>query len=55
VLVPKYKTQIGKMERMLILLYEPEENRNAGDSGKNPVDDCLNFIRNEVKELLTDF
>lgn len=55
VIVPKYKTQIGKMERMLILLHEPEENKNTGDSGKNPVDDCLNFIRNEVKELLTDF
>jgi len=55
VLVPKYKTQIGKMERMLILLHEPEENKNSGDSGKNPVDDCLNFIRSEVKELLTDF
>lgn len=55
VIVPKYKTQIGKMERMLILLHEPEENKNTGDSGKNPVDDCLNFIRSEVKELLTDF
>jgi hypothetical protein len=55
IIIPKYKTQIGKMERMLILLHEPEENRNSGDSGKNPVDDCLNFIRNEVKELLTDF
>lgn len=55
IIIPKYKTQIGKMERMLILLHEPEENRNSGDTGKNPVDDCLNFIRNEVKELLTDF
>ena len=55
IIIPKYKTQIGKMERMLILLHEPEENRNTGDTGKNPVDDCLNFIRNEVKELLTDF
>lgn len=55
VIIPKYKTQIGKMERMLILLHEPEENRNTGDAGKNPVDDCLTFIRNEVKELLTDF
>jgi hypothetical protein len=55
IIIPKYKTQIGKMERLLILLHEPEENRNSGDTGKNPVDDCLNFIRNEVKELLTDF
>jgi hypothetical protein len=55
VIIPKYKTQIGKMERLLILLHEPEENRNTGDTGKNPVDDCLAFIRNEVKELLTDF
>jgi hypothetical protein len=55
VIIPKYKTQIGKMERMLILLHEPEENKNTGDAGKNPVDDCLTFIRNEVKELLTDF
>jgi len=55
IIIPKYKTQIGKMERMLILLHEPDENRNTGDTGKNPVDDCLNFIRNEVKELLTDF
>lgn len=55
IIIPKYKTQIGKMERMLILLHEPEENKNTGDTGKNPVDDCLNFIRSEVKELLTDF
>ena len=40
---------------MLILLHEPEESKNTGDTGKNPVDNCLNFIRSEVKELLTDF
>ena len=55
VIIPKYKTQISKMERLLILLHQPEENRNTGDVGKNPVDDCLAFIRSEVKELLTDF
>lgn len=55
IIIPKYKTQIAKMERMLILLHEPLENKNSGDVGKNPVDECLTFIRSEVKELLTDF
>jgi len=55
IIIPKNKTQIGKMERMLILLHQPEENKNTGDVGNNPVDKCLEFIRDEVKELLTDF
>lgn len=55
VAIPKYKTQIGKMERLLILLHEPSENRTLGDAGKNRVVECREFIYFEINKPLTDF
>jgi hypothetical protein len=39
----------------LILAHQPSENSTSGVIGKTPVDDCLDFIRGEIKELVTDF
>lgn len=55
IIVPKYKRQLNQLERLLILAHKPTENGTVGIVGKTPVDDCLEFIRGEIKELVTDF
>jgi hypothetical protein len=55
VVIPKNKRQLNQLERLLILAHSPNENSNCGVTGKTPVDDCLEFIRGEIKELITDF
>jgi hypothetical protein len=55
IIVPKYKRQLNQLERLLILAHHPSENGTAGVIGKTPVDECLEFIRGEIKELVTDF
>lgn len=55
IIIPKYKRQLNQLERLLILNHLPNENGTSGVSGKTPVDDCLDFIRGEIKELITDF
>lgn len=55
VVIPKNKRQLNQLERLLILAHCPNENGNCGVMGKTPVDDCLDFIRGEIKELITDF
>jgi len=55
VIIPKNKRQLNQLERLLILAHCPNENGNGGVTGKTPVDDCLEFIRGEIKELITDF
>ena len=54
IVIPKYKRQLNQLERMLILAHQPTENGTAGIAGKTPLDDCLAFIRGEIKELVTD-
>lgn len=55
VVIPKNKRQLNQLERLLILAHCPNENGSSGVTGKTPVDDCLDFIRGEIKELITDF
>ena len=55
IIVPKYKRQLNQLERLLILAHHPSENGTVGIVGKTPVDECLEFIRGEIKELVTDF
>jgi uncharacterized protein DUF4339 len=54
IVVPKFKRQLNQLERMLILAHQPTENGTAGIAGKTPLDECLAFIRAEIKELVTD-
>lgn len=54
ILIPKNKRWLNKLERLLILNYEPRLNERPGALGNNPVDDTLEFIRNEIRELVTD-
>jgi len=55
IIIPKYKRQLNQLERLLILAHHPTENGTTGIVGKTPVDDCLDFVRGEIKELITDF
>lgn len=54
ILIPKNKRWLNKLERLLILHHTPRENAKPGVLGNNAVDDTLEFIRREVKELVTD-
>lgn len=54
VVVPKYRRQLNQLERLLILAHQPTDNGTNGITGKTPVDDCLEFIRGEIKDLVTD-
>jgi hypothetical protein len=54
IVIPKYRRQLNQLERLLILAHQPKENNTMGIIGKTPVDDCLAFIRGEIKELVTD-
>jgi hypothetical protein len=55
VIIPKNKRQMNQLERLLILAHQPSDNGNRGVAGRTPVDDCLEFISGEIKELITDF
>jgi hypothetical protein len=55
VIIPKNKRQMNQLERLLILAHQPADNGNRGVAGRTPVDDCLEFIEGEIKELITDF
>jgi hypothetical protein len=50
VIIPKHIRRLNQLERLMILAHQPSDNSNTGISGRNPVDDCLDF-----KELITDF
>ena len=50
-----YKRKLNALERLLLLQYQPEENRDKnGHKGHNEADNCLNYIMGEVRELATD-
>jgi hypothetical protein len=55
VVIPQNKRMLNKLERLVILNRQPSENRSPGVSRNNPADDCLDFIKKEVKELISDF
>jgi hypothetical protein len=46
---------LPRRAQLLILAHHPSENGTAGVIGKTPVDECLEFVRGEIKELVTDF
>jgi hypothetical protein len=54
IVIPKYKRRLNQLERLLILAHEPSDNGTLGIAGKTPLDDCLEFIRGEIMELVTD-
>lgn len=55
VIIPRDKRRLNQLERLLILAHQPVENSTLGTAGRTPVDECLEFIRGEIKELITDF
>jgi len=55
VVIPQNKRMLNKLERLVILNRQPTENRSPGVAKNNPADDCLDFIKKEVKELISDF
>jgi hypothetical protein len=55
VVVPQNKKHLRKLERLIILNRQPSENSSPGYTKGNPADDCLEFIKGEIRELITDF
>jgi len=55
IVVPQNKRMLNKLERLIILNRQPRENRASGVSKGNPADDCLEYIKREIKELISDF
>jgi len=55
VVIPQNKKMLNKLERLVILGRQPTENRSPGVCKNNPADDCMEFIRREIKELISDF
>lgn len=55
VVIPQNKKMLNKLERLIILNRQPTENRSPGVCKNNPADDCIEFIRREIKELISDF
>jgi hypothetical protein len=55
VVIPQNKKMLNKLERLIILNRQPTENRSPGVCKNNPADDCMEFIRREIKELISDF
>lgn len=55
IVVPQNKRFLNSLERLIILDRQPRENRSPGPVRGNPADECLEFIRREIKELITDF
>ncbi|MDD2707513.1 MAG: GYF domain-containing protein [Verrucomicrobiae bacterium] len=54
VIIPGDKRWLNRLERMLILNYEPTQNDRQGISGNNPADEILDYILGEIEELQTD-
>lgn len=55
VVIPNNKRHLKRLERLLIMNRQPSENIAPGSIRGNPADDCLDFIRGEIRELITDF
>jgi hypothetical protein len=53
ILVPRYAKQVKRLERLLILNYDPVENDSPGHKC-SAADDVLEIIQGEVAELISD-
>jgi hypothetical protein len=53
ILIPRYAKQIKRLERLLILNYDPAENDSPGHKC-SAADDVLEIIQGEVAELISD-
>ena len=54
-LIPQHKASVLKLERLLLLKYDPERNKIAGHSTQGSrADQVLEMINAEINELLTD-
>ncbi len=55
ILIPKFKSQTTKLERLLIILYQPMHNERPGDKGgNNPAEKVLEMIHSEIQGLLVN-
>jgi len=55
ILILKFKSQTTKLERLLIMLYQPMQNDRPGDKGgNNPADKVLEMIHSKIQDLLVD-
>lgn len=55
IVIPKFKSQTTKLERLLIMLHQPMQNEKPGDKGgNNPADKVLEMIHAEIHDLLVD-
>ena len=49
-----FKRKLNALERLLLLQYQPTENKSNGHKGNNNADETLSYIMGEVQELATD-
>lgn len=55
IVIPKFKSQTTKLERLMIMLHQPVQNEKPGDKGgNNPADKVLEMIHAEIQDLLID-
>ena len=55
VVIPRYKTWISKLERLLLLQHPDAQYNDATPTmGRNPVDDTLELLMSEMDDLLQD-
>jgi excinuclease UvrABC nuclease subunit len=55
IVIPKFKSQATKLERLLIMLHQPLENEKSGErGGNNPADKVIELINKEIQDLLID-
>ena len=55
VIIPRYKTWISKLERLLLLSYPDAQYNDATPTiGRNPADDTLELLTSEMNDLLSD-
>ena len=55
IIIPRHKTWISKLERLLLLNYpHPIYNEATPTTGNNPADSLIDLLETEMNELLTD-
>ncbi len=55
IIIPRYKTWISRLERLLLLNYPDAEYNDATPAmGRNPADEILEMLVSEMDDLLTD-
>ena len=54
-LIPQHKASVFRLERLLLLKYDPKKNKNWGISTEgSKADQVMELINAEINELLTD-